>query len=281
MPSLLSHSNHWLALVIGNSRLHWAWFIDATLQYAWDTSYLSPAIVQQLLASGLNFAASAEMGLPWIKAMPDLPAFPIGNLWLASVVPAQTELWQSSYPTQVITLEQIPLRHTYATLGIDRALAVWGAIVTWGSPVLVMDAGTAFTFTGADANHNLVGGAILPGMGLQFQALGQATAALPLLDSQTLQKFPNRWATNTSEAIASGIIHTLLAGIQSFVEDWWHQFPNSPVVLTGGDSRGVMDALKTQKPSMAARIMRDPDLIFWGVRSLRNLATQNDSQLRF
>jgi type III pantothenate kinase len=265
--SLSRGAKHWLALVVGNSRLHWAWFIDATLHHAWDTSYLSPETVQHGLANGLNFAAieSASLG---IAEAPHLPELSITELWLASVVPAQTKLWQSHFPVRVVTLEQIPLRQTYATLGVDRALAVWGAIVTVGSPVLVIDAGTALTLTGADADHSLVGGAILPGVRLQFQSLGQATAALPWLDVAILQSTPDRWATNTPGAIASGIFHTLLAGIQSFVQDWWQLFPDSAVVITGGDSQRLMDALTIQVPEMAARMTYEPHLIFWGMRSL-------------
>ena len=87
---------------------------------------------------------------------------------LASVVPSQTALWQIYPNVHIINLDQIPLQGVYPTLGIDRALALWGAGKTWGFPMLVIDAGTAMTFTGADANQCLVGGAILPGLGLQF-----------------------------------------------------------------------------------------------------------------
>jgi type III pantothenate kinase len=269
MSSLPSGAKHWLALVVGNSRLHWAWFIDATLHNAWDTSYLSPETVQHCLANGLNFAA-IEIASFGIAEVLHLPAFSIAELWLASVVPTQTQLWQSHFPAHVVTLEQIPLRQTYATLGVDRALAVWGAIVTVGSPVLVIDAGTALTLTGANADHHLVGGAILPGVQLQLQSLGQSTAALPWLDAATLQPMPDRWATDTPGAIASGIFHTLLAGIQSFVQDWWQQFPDSAVVITGGDSQRLMEAFTVQAPDIAARMTREPHLIFWGMRSLKS-----------
>jgi hypothetical protein len=38
----------WLALIIGNSRLHWAWFMGEKLQQAWDTPHLLESVVQQL-----------------------------------------------------------------------------------------------------------------------------------------------------------------------------------------------------------------------------------------
>jgi type III pantothenate kinase len=45
---------------------------------------------------------------------------------MASVVPRQTALWQNYPGVQVITLDSLPLQDVYPTLGIDRALALWG-----------------------------------------------------------------------------------------------------------------------------------------------------------
>ena len=42
----------------------------------------------------------------------------------------------------------------YPTLGIDRALALYSAGSTFRFPVLVIDAGTALRFTGADSHLN-------------------------------------------------------------------------------------------------------------------------------
>jgi len=49
-------------------------------------------------------------------------------LYLASVVPSQTALWQTYPDVHVITLNQVPLQSVF-TLGIDRALALcWGKL---------------------------------------------------------------------------------------------------------------------------------------------------------
>lgn len=48
-----------------------------------------------------------------------------------------------------------------------------------GWPVLVVDCGSALTFTAADAGGKLAGGAILPGVRLQLAVLGTRTAQLP------------------------------------------------------------------------------------------------------
>ncbi|HEY9875226.1 MAG TPA: pantothenate kinase, partial [Candidatus Obscuribacterales bacterium] len=189
-------------------------------------------------------------------------------IYVASVVPVQTELWQSYQAVQVITLDQVPLSGLYPTLGIDRALALWGACQNFGCPVLVIDAGTALTFTGADANHRLVGGAIMPGLRLQIQSLAQRTAALPEIQSPS--QLPPRWALNTPAAIESGVVYTLLAGIKDFIEAWWQEFPGSRVVVTGGDRILLLDYLQSQYPQTAAKVIADAHLIFWGMRSLNH-----------
>lgn len=273
---------NWLALMIGNSRLHWAWFIGKKLCCAWDTKYLPATVVQQL-AKCLTLS-DFPVELPLCSCQPPewdgnnrdtvlreelIPPFlPWENtlpLYLASVVPSQTALWQTYPNVHVITLDQVQLQGVYPTLGIDRALALWGAGETWGWPVLVIDAGTGLTLTGADANRCLIGGAILPGVSLQLESLSQKTANLPLIDTRDVVL--SRWAMNTPEAIQSGVIYTIIAGMRDFIEDWWQKFPGSCITLTGGDRTLLLTYLKAQFPDIAARVILDQHLIFWGMRS--------------
>lgn len=263
--------------MIGNSRLHWAWFVGEQLCHAWDTQHL-PTSAADLPAEILPANAERD-GFDKIVCLftdqfykpaptnPGLLSLDSGlpPLYIASVVPSQTELWQAYPDVQIITLDQIPLQGVYPTLGIDRALALWGAGETWGYPILVIDAGTALTFTGADANRSLVGGAILPGLGLQLQSLVQKTANLPQVEQP--MSLPPRWALNTPESIQSGVIYTLLAGMLDFIEAWWQQFPQSRVCLTGGDGNLLLGYMRSHSPHIAAKIIFEPHLVFWGMRS--------------
>jgi type III pantothenate kinase len=244
-----------LALMIGNSRLHWALFIGEALSCSWDTKYLSAEAVQQLAKSQT------------IDNFPPIPSSPLLPLSLASVVPNQTEIWQTYPNVRIITLDNVPLLGVYPTLGIDRALALWGAGKSWGFPMLVIDGGTSLTFTGANDDHYLVGGAILPGLGLQFATLAQKTGKLPYVELP--QQLPQRFALNTSEAIQSGVIYTLLAGVKDFVEAWWRDFPEGNVAITGGDGQLLRNYLQSQFPEIGARLIVEPNLIFWGMGALR------------
>lgn len=253
----------WLALMIGNSRLHWAWFIGATLQEAWDTDPLPPEVVRQLIEGWASGRMPEEI-FPSLLVSQELNKPGLLSLYLASVVPTQTSLWQSYPMTEVITLEKLPLLGLYPTMGIDRALALLGAGETFGYPMLVIDAGTALTFTGADAHQRLIGGAILPGLGLQLEFLARRTAALPAI--QLPPQLPPRWAVQTPGAIESGVVYTVLAGIRDFIQDWRHQFPSSQITLTGGDAILLLTYLQTQFPELARQLIVDPHLIFWGMR---------------
>jgi type III pantothenate kinase len=220
----------WLALAIGNSRLHWAYFDGQELQQTWHSAYFIPT-------ADWRQAAQPDWSIP-----NNIP------LYLASVVPVQTAQWQP-FAQQILTLADVPLKDMYPTLGIDRALAALGAGETYGYPLLLIDAGTALTFTGINGDRQLVGGAILPGLRLQWQALHQGTAALPefLPDFQADFKPVNRWAMNTEEAIASGIFYSALASIRDFYLDWQHQFPETALVITGGDGKILYLSLQSNE----------------------------------
>lgn len=244
--------NNSLYLMIGNSRLHWAWFRGEKLKKVWDGQHLTEPLSQEKIPTTI---------LP-----PELTNCPSDDLplYIASVVPSQTIFWQNYPHSQLINLAQIPLQGIYHTLGIDRALAVLGAGEKYGFPCLIIDAGTALTLTGADENCQLIGGAILPGLRLQFQSLATKTAALPAVELP--EKLPPRWALNTPEAIASGIIYTTIAGIFAYLINWLKFFPNSQIIITGGDADLLQKYLQIEYPEITAKLICDHQLIFWGMK---------------
>ncbi|MBE9045712.1 pantothenate kinase [Pleurocapsales cyanobacterium LEGE 10410] len=251
------NESNWLALAIGNSRLHWAWFKHDNLIETWDTRHLSIAVEhhlpQELLANGL------------LKQ--DLTNIPV---YLASVVPAQTELWQNYGELNLITIKDVKLSDTYPTMGVDRALAAWGASVTYTQPCLIIDGGTALTFTTVDG-QKFLGGAILPGLRSQLTSLKQKTAALPAVELPAT--LPPRWASNTDQAIASGIIYTTITGIHSYIVDWLEQFPHSKIIFTGGDAELLAQYLHLQFAEIAHQTVINHNLAFWGMLLYRQQKT--------
>ena len=257
-----SDQTHWLALSIGNSRLHWAWFQGEICKQVWHTPHLDSAAGEKL-RHAWNHGELWCGGLEFPGPLGGEAIAPNPPLWIASVVPQQLALWQSYERLNIISLEDLPLLGLYPTLGIDRALALVGAANELGWPVLVVDAGTALTLTGADCQGRLVGGAILPGFGLQLQSLTEKTAALPSVTFPGT--LPPRWALTTAEAIASGVVYGIGAGVRDFIDDWKERFPTSAVVITGGGGEILLRGLQESAPEMAKQAIAMPDLIFAGI----------------
>jgi type III pantothenate kinase len=259
----------WLALSIGNSRYHWAWFIDRKLQSSWDTAYLSDEILSQIVSADLTNSDLLELFPIDLQHQLATDRINITKLpiYLASVVPSQTAIWHQLDRVRQVTLADVPLLDLYPTLGIDRALAIFGAGENYGYPVLVIDGGTALTFTGVDDKLSLVGGAILPGLRLQFRSLSIGTAALPELELPA--KLPARWSNNTRDAISSGILSTITAGIKDFILDWDRLFPHSSILLTGGDGEILFSYLQSILPkSLTCRVSCDRSLLFHGIAQI-------------
>ena len=248
----MENKSNWLAIAVGNSRLHWAWFEDRTLIETWDTHYLSNLVksdeLPQLFLSA-NLIKQKYIELP---------------VYLASVVPQQTQLWQNYSRLNLIDLNDIRLINVYPTVGIDRALAVWGARVTYNSSCLVIDGGTALTFTGVDEQQKLIGGAIVPGLRSQLTTLNQKTAALPKVELSA--SLPPRWALNTEQAIISGVVYTAIATVYSYIIDWLKQFPSSKVIFTGGDGELLSSYLHLYDSEMAQKTLVEPNLVFSGIK---------------
>ena len=242
----------WLALAIGNSRLHWGYFERDSLIQAWDTPHLSIAVKSNQLPQ--EFLRVDLSG----KHKTQLP------IYLASVVPEQTKLWQNYDQLNLITLEHIELQNLYPTLGVDRALVAWGAIEIYNRSCLVIDGGTALTFTGVNEERKLIGGGILPGLRSQLTALKQKTAALPEVNLPSL--LPKRWAMGTDDAIASGIIYGAIATIDSYINNWLELFPSSQVIFTGGDGELLAKYFKLQYPDNQTHKTVDYKLIFHGIK---------------
>ena len=265
-------SDDWLGLSIGNSRLHWAWFSEDVLQASWDTPHLDAFRIQRLIINQFNFhrcqLIDESIMLPQWESMPDL--------WIISVVPHQTQFWQQYLRSNLLTLSDIPLGDAYPTLGGDRAISAWGAVQLAGGAALVIDCGTAMTLTGADAEGCLVGGAILPGLRLQLQSLGQSTAALPTLAPENI-KLPTRWAMNTAESISSGVLYSIASSMNSFIQDWLTRFPSSPIYITGGDTVFITNLIQQYLPNLASQLRPEKDLAFLGISALRQYQIQHRS----
>jgi type III pantothenate kinase len=54
------------------------------------------------------------------------------------------------------------------------------------------------------------------------------------------------------------------------VQDWQNKFPDSKIVLTGGDALLLATYLQELDPIWLGQLVVDPDLIFTGIRAILN-----------
>ena len=118
-------------------------------------------------------------------------------------------------------------------IGADRACAAGAAYAKIQQACAIVDFGTAVTVDLVDDDGVLVGGAILPGLHLQFRALHEHTAALPAV-ARAVPDSP--YGRNTTEAIQTGVCRGLAGAIRGLIEGYATSLNRWPqVVATGGD----------------------------------------------
>jgi type III pantothenate kinase len=88
-------------------------------------------------------------------------------------------------------------------VGADRLVNALAAARLYGTPAIVVDAGTATTFDCVAPDGAFVGGAIAPGLVLGLEALAARTAKLPRVELRTPERAIGR---DTMAAIQSGAI---------------------------------------------------------------------------
>jgi type III pantothenate kinase len=119
--------------------------------------------------------------------------------------------------------------------GIDRVLNVAAAYEQMGKACVVVDAGTAITVDACNDVGEFLGGAIAPGVRLQFDALHEHTAKLPRVERLTVPEHP--FGNTTEQAILHGVYHGIRGMVRELVETYATELGNWPdLIATGGDA---------------------------------------------
>ena len=194
-----------LTIDIGNTTTKWATFEGRTL--TGEGRGLPGEVLAK--AGSVLVCASGEVP-PVLSAMPRLGA--------DTLLP--------------ITLDY----RTPATLGADRVAAACGA---WslhrGEDCLIIDAGTCITVDFLDQRGVYHGGAIMPGIGMNLEALHHYTARLPLVTIEAGRKAPVLGRT-TEESIVAGTLGAATLALAGYVALYRQKCPALRVLLTGGDA---------------------------------------------
>lgn len=196
---------------------------------------------------------------------------------LSSVVPEITKKIKKSVASHKnLKLEivgsdiPVPIKHKYHdinTLGIDRQLNIYGGQKLYGTPLLVVDYGTAITADYINSSGVFLGGMIIPGPELAFQALVQRAAKISSR-SRLPKQATGFLGTSTQKCMNSGILEgygAMTDGlIQRFRTKYGKQFK---VVLTGGFAAHLKKFINMKEVQVL-----DPSLAF---KALQNLSIKD------
>lgn len=119
-----------------------------------------------------------------------------------------------------------------ARVGIDRILDALAGRLYFGTPLIVIDFGTATTFNVLDKSGAFLGGAIAAGIGTGLESLTSKAAQLPDITFRETDKVIGR---NTREAMGSAAWFGTLSLIEGMVKRLKTEVgKGTKVVATGG-----------------------------------------------
>lgn len=142
-------------------------------------------------------------------------------------------------------------------LGADLISVAVGAIAKYESPVIIIDIGTATTFSVINRNKEYLGGMIAPGPHTSVKALATMTAQLPKIELVATNKVIG---TNTIDCMKIGIMTAHAAMIDGMIEKVLAELNenNVKIIATGGGAKNIIDMC-------THTIIWDEDIIFDGL----------------
>ncbi|MBQ3880667.1 MAG: type III pantothenate kinase [Oscillospiraceae bacterium] len=146
-----------------------------------------------------------------------------------------------------------------AQLGPDLVVGAVAALEFYKPPMVLIDMGTATTFSAIDANGAFLGGAIAPGVGMSLDALVAHTS---LLQKISIEAPKHCIGTNTIDSMKSGVVLGAVAMLDGMIDRMEAEIGGeATVVATGGLSARVI-------PYCRHKILYDGDLLLKGLWAL-------------
>lgn len=180
----------------------------------------------------------------------------VTQIVISSVVPSLVHPFQemlqglfeeaSSYVVSPDIYPKLPIKilNPYQ-IGADLVANALAAFQKYGDNTMVIDFGTALTFTTIGKNSEIIGVAIAPGLITAVSALAGKTAQLPQIH---LCPPPSVLGENTIHAIQSGIVYGYTGLVDSIVERTEYETNTKlTTVATGGLSSVVLPLTKRVK----------------------------------
>ena len=166
---------------------------------------------------------------------------------------------------QVSSSVNLPITLDYdtpETLGADRiAAAAAAAGLFRGHGCVIIDVGTCVTVDFLDSHSVYHGGAIIPGVAMQLEALHTFTEKLPLINLSSYSRATSVCGQSTRESILAGVMDGIIFSLQGFVSHYFERGLADCVVCTGGGAHYL---------SLPESWKNEPDLVMIGMNEILN-----------
>ena len=144
-------------------------------------------------------------------------------------------------------------------LAADLITGAVGALALYKPPIIVIDMGTATTIVALDREGAYLGGAIVPGVKLSYNALVSGTSLLPSISLDAPKKCIS---SNTVDCMKSGAVYGTASMIDGMIDRMEEELgEHSTVVATGGISGHII-------PLCKHKIEYEPELLLKGLAVL-------------
>lgn len=249
-----------LAIDVGNTQTTIGLFDEGgALEHGWRMATNSSDTADSLHARLFTY---------FLKDGRDLSC--VSDAGVASVVPALERAWRrclrallGAEPLVVTSGRAYGMEVDMPNprqVGADRIANAIAARSTYGSPVIVVDFGTATNIDVVDASGAYCGGAISPGLMLSANALFERAAKLASIPIEAPER---ALGDSTESALQSGLVIGAAAQAEGLVVRIRSELgaPDATVVGTGGLARTVSGATDLFDAI-------DPDLTLRGIREI-------------
>ena len=145
-------------------------------------------------------------------------------------------------------------------VGSDLIVDAVAAINNYGTPLIVIDMGTATTMSVIDRKGNYIGGVIMPGIKVSVDSLVSRTAQLQRISLDAPDKVIGK---NTINCMKSGVVYGNASCIDGMIDrladEMGEGLSDIKVVATGGLARVIL-------PQCRHNIIQDDELLLKGLK---------------
>jgi type III pantothenate kinase len=242
---------------IGNTNIVHALFRGQNLLAVWRIAVENRHTTDEFMLAEQNFLKYYGFGIG-----------DVDDIILSSVVPSQTLLLKKACeelfdrPVAVLNEEVYSLLPFQVVnpqeVGADLIANVMGCYDETNFPLVIVDFGTALSFTVVDSSGQLSGVAIAPGLNMAMQALSGNTGQLSAVPLIMPQRVSGR---TTEEALQAGVVKGFMHLCRGLLDDIADELGEKPcIIATGGLGLTYKEFLGFNR--------YEPDLVLKGLNNI-------------